>query len=62
MCLLTLEELGGDAFLLLALALVLFIAIKWYRRQRFLMRIRMSKLTPEELEALMRKPCGPQDP
>jgi len=53
--LLTLEELGSYAFLLLALAVATFIAFKWRKRQRFLMQIRMVRLAPEELEALMRE-------
>jgi membrane protein DedA with SNARE-associated domain/rhodanese-related sulfurtransferase len=51
--LLTLEELGSYALLLLALALALFIAVKWRNRRLFLMQIQMARLTPEELEALM---------
>jgi membrane protein DedA with SNARE-associated domain/rhodanese-related sulfurtransferase len=52
--LLTLEELGSYALLLLALALALFIAVKWRNRRLFLMQIQMARRTPEELEALMR--------
>ena len=51
--LVTLEELGSYALLLLALALTLFIAVKWRNRRLFLMQIQMARLTPEELEALM---------
>ena len=52
--LLTLEQLGSYALLLLALAMALFIAVKWRNRRRFLKLIQMARLTPEELEALMR--------
>ncbi len=51
----TLEQLGSYALLLFALALALFIAVKWRNRRRFLMQIQMARLTPEELEALMRE-------
>jgi membrane protein DedA with SNARE-associated domain/rhodanese-related sulfurtransferase len=53
--LLALEQLGSYALLLLALALALFIAVKWRNRRRFLMQIQMARLTPEGLEALMRQ-------
>jgi membrane protein DedA with SNARE-associated domain/rhodanese-related sulfurtransferase len=49
-----LEQLGNFALLLLALALAVFIAVKWRNRRRFLMQIRMTRLTPEELEALIK--------
>ena len=51
----TLEQLGSFALLLFALAVALFIAVKWINRRRFLMQIRMARLTPEELETLMRE-------
>jgi membrane protein DedA with SNARE-associated domain/rhodanese-related sulfurtransferase len=51
----TLEHLGGYALLLFALALVLFISIKWRNRRQFLAQIQMARLTPEELEVLMRE-------
>jgi membrane protein DedA with SNARE-associated domain/rhodanese-related sulfurtransferase len=53
--LLTLEQLGSYALLLFAMALLLFIAIKWRNRRRFLLQLQMARLTPEELEALMRQ-------
>ncbi|HEV7608086.1 MAG TPA: rhodanese-like domain-containing protein [Steroidobacteraceae bacterium] len=53
--LLALEQLGSYALLLFALSLVLFIAIKWRNRRRFLMQLQMARLTPDELEALMRQ-------
>jgi membrane protein DedA with SNARE-associated domain/rhodanese-related sulfurtransferase len=53
--LITLEQFGGYALLLFALALVLFIAGKWRNRRRFLSQIQMARLTPEELDALMRE-------
>jgi membrane protein DedA with SNARE-associated domain/rhodanese-related sulfurtransferase len=53
--LVTLEQLGNAALLLLAVAIALFIAVKWRQRRRFLMQIRMDRLTPEELGELMRQ-------
>jgi membrane protein DedA with SNARE-associated domain/rhodanese-related sulfurtransferase len=52
--LLTLEQLGNLALLLFVLAIALFVAVKWRQRRRFLMQIRMARLRPEELDALMR--------
>ena len=54
----SLEQLGSYALLLFALALALFIAVKWRNRRRFLMQIQMARLTPEELEVLMRERKG----
>jgi membrane protein DedA with SNARE-associated domain/rhodanese-related sulfurtransferase len=56
--LLTLENFGSYAVLLLAFAAVAFILFKWRQRQRFLMQIRMIRLSPEELETLMRDQMG----
>ncbi len=53
--LLTLEQLGSYALLLFALVVALYIAVKWHKRRLFLTQIRMARLTPEELEALMRE-------
>jgi membrane protein DedA with SNARE-associated domain/rhodanese-related sulfurtransferase len=52
--LVTLEQLGNFALLLLAVAIGLFIAMKWRQRRRFLMQIRMARLTPDQLGELMR--------
>ena len=56
--LLTLQQLGSFALLLFALALALFIAVKWRTRHRFLIEIRMARVTPQELEVLMREQTG----
>jgi membrane protein DedA with SNARE-associated domain/rhodanese-related sulfurtransferase len=58
--LLTLEQLGGEALLLLLLAVGAFIAVKWWKRRHFLMQIRMAKLTPEELFSLMQTKAAVQ--
>jgi membrane protein DedA with SNARE-associated domain/rhodanese-related sulfurtransferase len=53
--LVTLEQFGSFALLLLALAIALYIAFKWRKRHRFLMQIRMARLSPEELETRIRE-------
>ena len=58
--LLTLETLGGEALLLLMLAFAAFIAFKWWKRQTFLTQIRMAKLTPDELDALLQSHAAVQ--
>jgi membrane protein DedA with SNARE-associated domain/rhodanese-related sulfurtransferase len=50
-----LEQFGSFALLLLALAVALYLAFKWRKRHRFLMQIRMARLTPDELEARIRE-------
>lgn len=57
--LLTLEDLGNYALLLLAGVVVLFIVGKWRQRRRFLMQIRMARVTPAELEALINSGSRP---
>lgn len=49
-----LERLGYYAVVLLIAAIALFIAIKWWQRQRFLARIRMVRISAEALSDLMR--------
>lgn len=49
-----LERLGYYAVVLLIAAIALFIAIKWWQRQRFLARIRMARISAEALSDLMR--------
>ena len=49
----TLEDLGHLALLLLIVAIALFIAYKWWQRRRFLMQIRMSRISTDELRALL---------
>jgi membrane protein DedA with SNARE-associated domain/rhodanese-related sulfurtransferase len=53
--LLELERLGQYALLVIAGALVLFVAWKWWQRYRFLASIRMARITPWELDALLRR-------
>lgn len=47
----TLEGLGHIALLLLLLAIVLFVAYKWWQRHRFLREIRMTRISSDQLRA-----------
>jgi len=49
-----LEVLGNSALLLLAVAVLIFVAIKWWQRWRFKMRIRMARISVTELADLLR--------
>jgi rhodanese-related sulfurtransferase len=53
--LVALEQFGSFALALLALVIALYVASKWRKRRRFLVQIRMTRLTPEELEILIRE-------
>jgi membrane protein DedA with SNARE-associated domain/rhodanese-related sulfurtransferase len=44
-----LELLGNSALLLLAVAVLIFVAVKWWQRWRFKMRIRMARISVAEL-------------
>ena len=48
-----LEDLGNYAVLLLLAALVSFVIVKWSQRYRFQMKIRMARILPAELDALL---------
>lgn len=54
----TLEDLGHFALLMLIVAVVLFVAYKWWQRQRFLMQISMTRITTDELRSLMHSMPG----
>lgn len=49
-----LELLGNGALVLLAAAVVVFVAVKWWQRWSFRMRIRMARISPAELLELLR--------
>ena len=49
-----LERLGHYALIVLCAALALFVAGKWWQRHRFLASIRMARITPGELDVLLR--------
>lgn len=48
-----LEVLGDSALVLLAVAVVVFVAVKWWQRWRFKMRIKMARISPAELTELL---------
>ncbi len=49
-----LEVLGDSALVLLAVAVLVFVAVKWWQRWRFKMRIRMARISAAELAELQR--------
>jgi len=49
-----LERLGHYALIVLCAVLALFVAGKWWQRHRFLASIRMARITPGELDVLLR--------
>jgi len=53
--LLELESLGHFALMLVIAAIALFVALKWWQRYRFAMHIRMSRISIDELAALIDK-------
>lgn len=48
-----LERLGQYAVILLIAAVALFVIVKWWQRHRFLMKIRMARISVPELSALL---------
>jgi hypothetical protein len=54
-----LTSIGSWALVLLGSALALFIAYRWYQRERFYRMLRMARITPEQLYALIE---GGKDP
>ena len=48
-----LAQMGGYALVLLGVALVLFIAFKWWERARFMKVLRMARIRVEELYRMM---------
>lgn len=48
-----LDQLGQLAVLLLVAAIVLFVAVKWWQRHRFMAQIRMSRISIDELTSLL---------
>jgi membrane protein DedA with SNARE-associated domain/rhodanese-related sulfurtransferase len=49
-----LAVLGNSALALLAIALLAFVAVKWWQRWRFKMRIRMARISVAELADLLK--------
>lgn len=48
-----LEQMGGYALMMLAVALALFIVVKWWQRRRFFKALRMARISVEDLYQLM---------
>jgi membrane protein DedA with SNARE-associated domain/rhodanese-related sulfurtransferase len=48
-----LADLGHAALIVLLVVVGLFIAGKWWRRRQFLLQIRMTRIAPDELRALL---------
>jgi membrane protein DedA with SNARE-associated domain/rhodanese-related sulfurtransferase len=51
--LIELDRLGRYALLLLIAAVALFVAAKWWQRYRFLKKIRMARISPQELSVVL---------
>ena len=49
-----LDQLGNTALELLIAALLVFVAVKWWQRWRFKMRIRMARISVDQLVELLR--------
>jgi len=56
--LLELENLGHYALVLLIAAVALFVVLKWWQRYRFARQIRMSRISIDDLAALIEKGTG----
>ena len=49
-----LEVLGDSALVLLAVAILVFVAVKWWQRWRFKLRIRMARISAAELAEMLK--------
>lgn len=54
-----LASLGSWAVVLVVCALLIVIAVKWFQRRRFMMKLRLARITPKELLDLIE---GKRDP
>ena len=57
--LLTLENMGGWAVALLVTALLTFVIVKWWQRVRLLKKLRLARITPDELAELLEEEPPP---
>ena len=55
----SLAGFGTNALFVVATALGLFIALKWWQRRRFYRMLRMARILPEDLFPLLAKDDGP---
>jgi membrane protein DedA with SNARE-associated domain/rhodanese-related sulfurtransferase len=51
----TLQALGGYGLVLVAIALVAYVASKWWRRRQFIRQLRMDRISVDELWGMMEK-------
>ncbi len=56
--LLELEDLGRYALIFMFAAIALFFAYKWWQRYRFMLQIRMARISADELRALLDADAG----
>jgi membrane protein DedA with SNARE-associated domain/rhodanese-related sulfurtransferase len=54
-----LEQLGKWGLVLIGVALVIFIANKWWQRERFIKSLRMARISVEELNSLQSSGASP---
>jgi membrane protein DedA with SNARE-associated domain len=54
-----LASIGSGAFVILAAALALFVAVKWWERRRFYKMLRMARISVDELRGLMQEGHNP---
>ena len=54
-----LEALGARALLLIALLLALYVLYRWWERRRFRLMLRMARIEPEELQAMLQRQPPP---
>lgn len=55
----TLEQMGVDALLVLAVGLALFIAYKWWARDRLIRHLRMTRISAAELNRITEQGLAP---
>ena len=54
-----LASIGSRAVVILATALLLFIAVKWWQRRRFYRLLRMARISPQDLSRLIEERRDP---
>ncbi|MGH8616501.1 MAG: VTT domain-containing protein [Burkholderiales bacterium] len=54
-----LTDMGGRAALVVGGVFAVFIAYKWWERRRFIRKLRMARISPDELHVLMRDGAQP---
>ncbi len=54
-----LTDMGGKAALVVGGAFALFICYKWWERRRFIRKLRMARISPDELYGLLHQGAAP---